>query len=634
MILTIGMIVKNEEKYLERCLNGIKPILDNVDSELIITDTGSTDRTVEIAHKFTDKVLHFNWINDFAAARNFGLKKAQGEWFMFLDADDIFESCDDIISFFNTGEYNEYNSAMYITRNMLYSDGGEGYNDIYVCRMVKIEGNTRFENTIHEVINTFSPPYRKISDIAIHYGYYFDNEEKIRKKFERNSKPLLKRLENEKDNPLIYKELYDVYRLVNKDKEALDFLNSGIELCVKNENNYLPVLYFHKASYYFSKNEYDDAIIACDDYFSMSSSVRPSPLSTDSEMYAIKAEALFILRRYVEAVSEYEKFFRVMNEIESGNLSTPEFNLITRYMSVDTTIPRLFVEMLQSCLNIEDYKTADNFLCSFKVYKYPFSDSRINEITNMYIKMLYSYPETDMQAYYNNLTEQGKTALIELMFLQTIVSDKQELLFRQLKRMAEGNQGISEKIRLYELYYGGDNIECALYGFWKKYGYNGDVDLIWLSLINQFDVSLPFSFSNFDTKHTAYLCCRNIEGFYEAAENYNINNISDISVLPVVVKFYDYCISMRLMDNEDRSEEEKQHLISKLFRIKNELNERYKRENSAKSEFELLAETVKKNIRAFIAKGNIDAARKTLEDYKKINPGDPEISEITSQINR
>ena len=102
MLLTIGMIVKNEEKYLERCLNGIKPILEQVDSELIIADTGSTDRTVEIARQFTDNVFYFEWIKDFAAARNSTLEKAQGEWYMFVDADEIFESCDEIIHFFNS----------------------------------------------------------------------------------------------------------------------------------------------------------------------------------------------------------------------------------------------------------------------------------------------------------------------------------------------------------------------------------------------------------------------------------------------------------------------------------------------------------------------------------------------------
>ena len=52
MVLSIGMIVKNEEKYLDRCLSALKPILENVESELIIADTGSEDNTVEIAKKY------------------------------------------------------------------------------------------------------------------------------------------------------------------------------------------------------------------------------------------------------------------------------------------------------------------------------------------------------------------------------------------------------------------------------------------------------------------------------------------------------------------------------------------------------------------------------------------------------
>ncbi|MCH5186354.1 MAG: glycosyltransferase, partial [Oscillospiraceae bacterium] len=58
MILSVGLIVKNEEKYLRRCLDGLKPILNALDAELIITDTGSTDGTLEIAREFTDKIYH------------------------------------------------------------------------------------------------------------------------------------------------------------------------------------------------------------------------------------------------------------------------------------------------------------------------------------------------------------------------------------------------------------------------------------------------------------------------------------------------------------------------------------------------------------------------------------------------
>ena len=91
MLLSIGMIVKNEHAHLRKCLEGVKQILDAVDSELIIADTGSEDDTVEIAKDFTDNVFHFEWCNDYAAARNSTLEKAKGEWFMFIDGDEVIE---------------------------------------------------------------------------------------------------------------------------------------------------------------------------------------------------------------------------------------------------------------------------------------------------------------------------------------------------------------------------------------------------------------------------------------------------------------------------------------------------------------------------------------------------------------
>ena len=150
MLLSIGMIVKNEEKYLEQCLTALQPILNSLDSELIIADTGSTDNTVEIAKKFTDNVFYFEWINDFAAARNSTLERAKGEWYMFIDADEIFRSCDNIIKFFKSGEYQKYTFATYIQRN--YSELGDysNYNDrlcgitrLFKCGRVRRKGQKR-----------------------------------------------------------------------------------------------------------------------------------------------------------------------------------------------------------------------------------------------------------------------------------------------------------------------------------------------------------------------------------------------------------------------------------------------------------------------------------------------------------
>jgi len=81
------MIVKNEERILQRCLDSLAGLMD----EIIIVDTGSVDRTKEIAAKYTDQVYDFVWINDFAAARNFAFSKAKMEYIYSADADEVLD---------------------------------------------------------------------------------------------------------------------------------------------------------------------------------------------------------------------------------------------------------------------------------------------------------------------------------------------------------------------------------------------------------------------------------------------------------------------------------------------------------------------------------------------------------------
>ena len=319
--VTLCMIVKNEEKYLERCLSAIKPVLDKVDSELIITDTGSTDRTVEIAEKFTDKVIHFEWINDFAAARNTALDNAKGEWFMFLDADEIFLSCDGIISFFNSGEYKNYNAASYIIRNLSKTENGTNYSDIFSPRLVKIFPETKFENAIHEVLSPFKPPYKNISDIAEHYGYFFETEEEKIIKSKRNADLLTKRLSSEYNlDPVIFVQLFEAFHGMNDMDKAFFYLDEGIEYCKKNNSIVLAALYFHKASILQSAKKFYEAIKVCDEYFEMSSLIRPYPLNTDAEIHAIKGVSLYDLKKYDESKESLESFFNIANSCVSFSI--------------------------------------------------------------------------------------------------------------------------------------------------------------------------------------------------------------------------------------------------------------------------------------------------------------------------
>src|SRR5687767_12493572 len=82
--LSVCLIVKNEERYLAQCLQSVRGLWD----DLVIVDTGSTDRTVEIAESFGARVFHFTWCDDFSAARNFCLDQITTDWILSLDADE------------------------------------------------------------------------------------------------------------------------------------------------------------------------------------------------------------------------------------------------------------------------------------------------------------------------------------------------------------------------------------------------------------------------------------------------------------------------------------------------------------------------------------------------------------------
>jgi glycosyltransferase involved in cell wall biosynthesis len=88
--ISLCMVVKNESASIGACLNSVKPLVD----EIVLVDTGSVDRTKDIARIFGTHVLDYPWNNDFAAARNYGLERANCDWVLILDADEIIAADD------------------------------------------------------------------------------------------------------------------------------------------------------------------------------------------------------------------------------------------------------------------------------------------------------------------------------------------------------------------------------------------------------------------------------------------------------------------------------------------------------------------------------------------------------------
>ncbi|MFT8460161.1 MAG: glycosyltransferase [Liquorilactobacillus ghanensis] len=172
--LTISLLVSNSIKTIRNCMESLQPLLAQVPSELIIVDTvgpENSDGSLAIAEKYADKVVHFKWCDDFAAARNAGLKEAHGKWFMFLDDDEWFDDVEELVAFFN--DKNEQKNFFALAYNQYnYADtAGSSYKINEVTRCSRIWKNLEFIDTVHERLSPIYSPVKYVNSFVHHYGY-------------------------------------------------------------------------------------------------------------------------------------------------------------------------------------------------------------------------------------------------------------------------------------------------------------------------------------------------------------------------------------------------------------------------------------------------------------------------------
>jgi glycosyltransferase involved in cell wall biosynthesis len=324
IVLSVGMIVKNEEKHLEKCLTALKPLLDAVPSELVITDTGSSDNTVEIARRFTDKVLHFDWVNDFSAARNFGLKECVGDWFMFLDADDIFdEDLSEIIGFFtDRNALSKYKSATYMTKDYTEADGSD-WSKFAQSRIVKRVPGLRFKGAIHELLLPFSPPTKHIRTFSHHWGYVFENEEQRQAKSQRNLVPLRAELKKEPNNLRTF--LHILNELSGEEKDEV--LRDALKAARKQTNNTAAGAVFTlNILGFYNNDEYEKALSSADEFLGLYKGKTKNMFCLD--VYAAKAFSLQKSERYEEAVAAFDDYFKLYKLYRDDKLDTTGLGLI------------------------------------------------------------------------------------------------------------------------------------------------------------------------------------------------------------------------------------------------------------------------------------------------------------------
>ena len=151
MTISLCMIVKNEEDVLARCLDSVKAAVD----EIVIVDTGSTDRTKEIAETYTDKVFDFTWIDDFSAARNFAFSKASMDYCLWLDADDVLLPGDLAGLLELKGSMPAQTDVVMMKYNVAFDAGGNPTFSYYRERLVRNLHRPLWQGAVHEVIAPF-----------------------------------------------------------------------------------------------------------------------------------------------------------------------------------------------------------------------------------------------------------------------------------------------------------------------------------------------------------------------------------------------------------------------------------------------------------------------------------------------
>ncbi|MCM1045549.1 MAG: glycosyltransferase [Candidatus Gastranaerophilales bacterium] len=234
-ILSISLLCSGRKDTTKKCLDSLKKIMDQVESELIIVDTGCDEATRELLEEYTDHIVPFTWCNDFGAARNAGLQEAKGEWFLYIDDDEWFEEVGEIVDFFRTGEYKKYGQACYIQRN--YRDfEGVHFQDMWVSRMIKLRSDTHFIDRIHEYLHPIHGQNKLLYCWANHYGYIYHNAEDKKKHDERNVSIMKEILIKQPGHLRVRAHLAQEYMGVPNHKEMRELCLGGIDQLRKKDD--------------------------------------------------------------------------------------------------------------------------------------------------------------------------------------------------------------------------------------------------------------------------------------------------------------------------------------------------------------------------------------------------------------
>ncbi|KAB2836596.1 MAG: tetratricopeptide repeat protein [Candidatus Brocadia sp.] len=305
--LSACMIVKNEEKFLAQCLTSIKNAVD----EIIIIDTGSTDKTIEIAQSFSTKVYHHPWKNSFSEARNHSLKYATCDWILQIDADETLEHTD--IPLLHKLICRDSYNAIFVA---IYSDLPGGRSKHYYTRIFR-RGKAFFEGIVHNQLIFEGASFQ--SEIRFyHYGYNL-TEQEMQRKYKRTGDLLRQQLVENPDNLFIMTNLIRNYRNEFNFNKVIELGEKGLKVSESqtdyNSRNQRQRIYIDLVYAFINASQLDRAEEIC------SEGIKENHDSLD--LLFVMGEILLRKEKFNEALPYFKKYL-IMKDREN---KIPAFNL-------------------------------------------------------------------------------------------------------------------------------------------------------------------------------------------------------------------------------------------------------------------------------------------------------------------
>ncbi|NLL38019.1 MAG: glycosyltransferase [Clostridiales bacterium] len=694
MLLTIGMIVKDEEKYLGSCLEALRPILKKVDSELIIVDTGSTDSTVDIAKRYTNKVFHFEWCDDFAAARNAAMKRAKGKWYMSIDADEIIEDAQGIIDFFNSGEYKKYNAASYIIRSSNYADLNAS-TDFNALRLINIKDDSYYVNAVHERFENIYTPIKFLSVVAKHYGYVTENnEEHIKHKMDRNLKIMLRELEKNPSDGMMYFNICNAYKLLKENEKALEYCIKGLEIAKKQNDSVKYIIYARLIEIYFESGEYLKAINLADEYFNSKS----DRIGTDIDIYLLRAESLYQLGKYREAIPSYKCYLEAFSEFKKGRLNTPDTLMHPVNYVADKDFITGTLKLAKSYFETGEYIKAKEYLNTIPAGDYHKDKVILSFWLNLEVGVMHKTDGlSELVPLYLKLDDHSKKSIQE--HIEKILQENRDKILEEFAAIDNNDDKYCELMKLRKSFYEGKLTAFDIMSFLEdleeiSFEY---ADIVYFALKKDLDVNIlnidayniekcfynNFYFHFDDLTELLYkkfessadgfsinsklwismvfyrelisgnLKEEDLENYFSAYSKLSFSAIGDIfkeelireqnlRLMPKSFRMGYYCYhAVKAAERGDTKEnirylrkalKSDERLKDTIKKLSERIEKKLKSKDKIMSEYEALARQAKQAIAKLIDEGKAMEAEQFLHEYEKLNPKDPDIPNIKKKL--